>query len=142
VGVQSQKFIKIRLQNESYIDANDTIFIFSSRSKIMNPFHSSLVILLICMMLHVVIMEAFHSPRLNLQISNGQRKELKSIESIRGGAIKRRLSWGTMFKSFWLTLVDPSNVESLEKENKGGSSLPNKKSGFFGSKKSKGKSLH
>jgi hypothetical protein len=109
----------------------------------MNPFHSSLVILLLIFMtLHVVVVEAFHSPRLNLQISSVQRKEMKSIESMRGGAIKRRLSWGTMFKSFWLTLVDPSNVESLEKENKGGSSLPNKKSGFFGAKKSKGKSLH
>lgn len=57
-----------------------------------------------------------------------------------GGA--KRPGLKQMFSAFWLSLVDPSNVESLKNEQKKDKSgnIPAKKSGFFGSKK-KGKSL-
>lgn len=65
---------------------------------------------------------------------------LGAITSYSGGA--KRPGIKKMFSAFWLSLIDPSNVEGLKNEQKKEkvNITGQKKSTFFGSK-SKGKSL-
>ena len=67
-----------------------------------------------------------------------------SLWMIRGGAIpKKKLSYVTMFKSFWVSLLDPGNLDSIEGKKKAGpgASKTSSTGGWFGSKKSKGRKL-
>jgi hypothetical protein len=65
--------------------------------------------------------------------------------TIRGGTSKQKLTWKKMFKTFWLSLIDPSNVDSMLNEDKkvASSNKPfmKEKSSMFSSTKFKGKSL-
>lgn len=64
---------------------------------------------------------------------------IKSILISGGG--KKSLGWRNMFKAFWLSLVDPSNIDGLKDEAKREKPGKMKSGGLFGSKKKVGKSL-
>jgi hypothetical protein len=81
-------------------------------------------------------------PNFGLQYSSYQR--LQEISKCRCGS-KRSPSFGKMVKAFWLSLVDPENVDSLvneDKRDKSSDSIGKKRrKGFFGSTIPKGRSL-
>lgn len=66
------------------------------------------------------------------------------IFQLRGGA-KKKPSFGSMFKAFWTTLLNPASEEDLRQEIKTGQASKSTKSSRglfgFGSKKKKGRKV-
>jgi hypothetical protein len=107
----------------------------------------ALILIYLSLLASVAVCSIVPGNRCSRLSLSGEKFEGKwsKLVTIRGGQ-KKKLSWGKMFRAFWLSLIDPSNVENIsneqKKEAKKDSVEHQKKSGLFSSSsKAKGKSL-